>query len=148
VDWLKVVVISSLPISELRGGIPLALYLGFDPVCAYLISVLGNIIPVPFLLALLNIIERIALRTPVSSLYLKVVERTEKRRDLIERFGYLGLTLFVAVPFPITGAWTGCLLAFLLGLNRIKSFVFIVLGILIAGFIVLSSSLGILKSLG
>jgi uncharacterized membrane protein len=71
------------------------------------------------------------------------VRRTERRRDMIDRYGYLGLTLFVAIPLPVTGAWTGCLLAFLLGLNRFKSFFYIALGVTLAGIIVLTTSLGV-----
>ncbi len=143
-DWLRVIVVSALPISELRGGIPLALYLGFNPIEAYTISVIGNILPVPFLLMFLGLIEKIALKTPLSSLYLKIVRRTERRRDVIDRYSYLGLTLFVAIPLPVTGAWTGCLLAFLLGLDKLKSFFYITLGVTIAGIIVLTTSLGVL----
>jgi len=142
-DWLKVVVVSALPISELRGGIPLALYLGLNPVEAYAISVVGNLLPIPFLLMFLSLIERIALRTPLSSIYLRIVRRTERRKDIIDKYGYLGLTLFVAIPLPVTGAWTGCLLAFLLGLDRFKSLVYIALGVALAGIIVLATSLGV-----
>ena len=142
-DWLKVVVVSALPISELRGGIPLALYLGFNPVEAYAISVVGNLLPIPFLLMFLSLIERIALRTPLSSIYLRIVRRTERRKDIIDKYGYLGLTLFVAIPLPVTGAWTGCPLAFLLGLDKIKSLVYIALGVALAGIIVLATSLGV-----
>jgi len=147
VEWLKVLLVSSLPVSELRGGIPLALYLGFDPIWAYVISVLGNTIPIPLLLTLLSFIERFALKTPLSSIYLTIVKRTERNRKVVDRFGYVGLTIFVAIPLPITGAWTGCLLAFLLGLDKVKSLFCIFLGVLIAGVVVLSSSLGIFKIL-
>ncbi|ADB57181.1 COG2426 family protein [Archaeoglobus profundus] len=147
-DWLEVLIVSALPISELRGGIPLALYLGFDPLKAYIFSILGNLLPVPFLLIFLNLIERIALRTPLSRFYTRIVERTRRKKDLIEKYGYLGLSIFVAIPLPVTGAWTGCLLAFLLGLNRMKSFFYIALGVAIAGIIVLASSLGVFKVMG
>ncbi|WP_457549254.1 COG2426 family protein [Archaeoglobus sp.] len=144
-DWLKVVVVSALPISELRGGIPLALYLGFNPVEAYAISVMGNLLPIPFLLLFLSLIEKIVLKTPLSSIYLKIVRRTERRKDIIDKYGYLGLTLFVAIPLPVTGAWTGCLLAFLLGLDKVKSLVCVALGVALAGIVVLATSLGVLS---
>ncbi len=147
-DWLKVLIVSALPISELRGGIPLALYLGFDPLKAYIFSIVGNLLPIPFLLVFLDFIERVALRSPLSRLYIKIVERTRRKSDLIEKYGYLGLSIFVAIPLPVTGAWTGSLLAFLLGLNRTKSFVFIALGVAIAGIIVLASSLGVFSVIG
>lgn len=138
-DWLKVLLISALPVSELRGGIPLALYLGFNPFKAYVLSVIGNIIPVPFLLSLLKFLDRLV----KNGFYSKIVERTRSKKDIVEKYGYFGLAIFVAIPLPITGAWTGSLLAFLLGLDKFRSFLSIALGVLISGLIVLSSSLGI-----
>ncbi len=144
-DWLKVLIVSALPISEVRGGIPLAIYLGFDPLKAYLISVVGNILPIPLLLTFLEFLERIVLRTQLSKLYGRIVDRVERKKCLVERYGYLGLTIFVAIPLPVTGAWTGGLLSFLLRLDKLKSFAFISLGVTIAGVIVLISSLGALE---
>jgi len=129
-------VVSALPISELRGGIPLALYLGFNPVEAYVISVVGNLLPIPFLLMFLSLIERIALRTPLSSLYLRIVRRTDRRRDMIDRYGYLGLTLFVAIPLPVTGAWTEAIASVIFNIKFIHAIIGITLGVLIAGIIV------------
>ncbi len=147
-EWLKVLFVSAMPVSELRGGIPLALYLGFDPLTSYLTALLGNLIPIPFVLYTLNFVERFVQRTPLSKLYSKLIERVERRRVAIEKYGYLGLTLFVAIPLPVTGAWTGALLSSILGLDRLKSFLFIALGVAVSGVVVLTSSLGILKVIG
>ena len=68
---------------------------------------------------------------------------TGMKREIVEKYGYLGLTLFVAVPLPVTGAWTGSLMAFLMHLDRKKSMIFIFIGILIAGSIVLTVTYGI-----
>ena len=141
--WIEVLFVSALPFSELRGGIPLALYLGFDPISAYVLSVIGNFLPIPFLLVFLDLIERLVIKTPISSIYAKVVERTERKKHIVEKYGYFGLIAFVAIPLPFTGAWTGSLLAFLLRLNRAKSLICILLGIMIAGAIVLTASLGV-----
>ena len=131
-----------MPFSELRGGIPLALYLGFDPISAYVLCVLGNFLPIPLLLLTLGLIERVALRLPlISKIYGRIVKRTERKREIVDKYGYLGLTMFVAVPLPITGAWTGTLLSFLLGLDKLKSAFYILLGIMIAGIIVLTTSM-------
>ncbi|MEM0022543.1 MAG: small multi-drug export protein, partial [Archaeoglobaceae archaeon] len=73
--------------------------------------------------------------------------RVERRREIVEKYGYLGLTLFVAIPLPMTGAWTASLLAFLLGLNNLKASIAILLGILIAGIIVLIPTVGVAKLL-
>jgi len=141
---IEVLVVSAMPLSELRGGIPLALYLGFSPLESYILGVVGNLIPVPFILLLLDKIKNIKIKF-ISKAYLEITKRVEKKRDLIERYGYVGLTLFVAVPLPVTGAWTGSLLAFLLGLNKLKSFLAISVGVSIAGIIVTLTSLGVLQ---
>jgi uncharacterized membrane protein len=147
-EVLGVILVSALPISELRGGIPLALYYGFHPLQAYLLCVVGNALPVPFLLLFLERIGKVAERFDLTQrIYGVFVERSKRKRDLIEKYGYAGLTIFVAIPLPITGAWTGSLLAFLLGLRVIKSFSFIFIGILIAGIIVSLASLGVLSFL-
>jgi len=144
---LSVIVVSAMPISELRGAIPLALYYyGIPPIQAYIISVLGNAFPVPFLLLFLDKIGKILDGFKLTSkVYRFFVERSERKRDLIDKYGYFGLTIFVAIPLPITGAWTGSLLAFLLGMKVLKSFSFIFVGILIAGLIVTLASLGVLS---
>ncbi len=136
-----------MPFSELRGGIPLAIYYGLDPLKAYLLAVAGNFLPIPFLLLTLGLIERIALKTPFAELYKRIVERIERRKGVVEKYGYPGLIAFVAIPLPFTGAWSGTLLAFILRLNRVKALVCIFLGIIVAGFVVLSASLGFLRVL-
>ena len=143
-EVIEVLVVSAMPLSELRGGIPLALYLGFSPLESYILGVVGNLIPVPFILLLLDKIKNIKIKF-ISKAYLEITKRVEKKRELIERYGYVGLTLFVAVPLPVTGAWTGSLLAFLLGLNKFKSFLAISVGVSLAGIIVTLTSLGVLQ---
>ena len=147
-ELLSVIVVSALPISELRGGIPLAIYYGIPIFQAYLICVVANALPVPFLLLFLDRIGKILDKFSLTSkVYRYFVERTERKRDIIDKYGYPGLAIFVAIPLPITGAWTGSLLAFLLGLKTLKSFIFISIGILVAGVIVSLASLGFLTFL-
>ncbi len=139
-EVLTVILVAAMPISELRGAIPLAVYYGFSPVKAYVISVLGNLLPVPFLLAFLEKVREVVKKWNLTSGIFEVFERRAlKNRDLIEKYGYLGLTLFVAIPLPVTGAWTGALLAVLLELKDVKSLACIALGVAIAGIIVLAS---------
>ena len=146
-EWLEVLIVSAMPFSELRGGIPLAIYLGLPPAEAFLLAVLGNLLPIPFLLMFLDIIDKIVVRwKPLAEIYLKIVERIERMKEIVERYGYLGLLMFVAIPLPMTGAWSGSLLAFLLRLNKTKALVFIAVGVLIAGVLVLSASLGVLSN--
>ncbi len=144
--WLSVLLVSALPFAEIRGGLPLALYYGLNPLEAYTIAVLGNILPVPLLLLLLDFLVGIATRVNVvDRMYSKIIERVERKKTVVEKYGYLGLTLFVSVPLPVTGAWTGVLIAFLLRMNKVKSFLAIFAGVCIAGIIVLLVSLGVIS---
>lgn len=143
---LYVIIASAAPISELRGGIPLAISLGFSPLEAYILSILGNFLPVPLLLVAMEKLLKIASRVGVLwNLYEKIEARVERRRELIEKYGYLGLVIFVAIPLPVTGAWTACLLAFLLNLSKLKSTLSIFAGICIAGVVVISPIIGLMN---
>jgi uncharacterized membrane protein len=145
-SFLSVLIVSATPVLELRAGIPLAIYLGLNPVEAYILSVLGNFLPVPFLLILLDKLLNLASRFDfVWNTYKKIELRVRRKKDLIEKYGYFGLVLFVAVPLPVTGAWTACLLAFLLSMNRLKATISILAGICIAGVIVLSPIIGLIN---
>ncbi len=145
-DVLKVMAVAAMPVSELRGAIPLAIYCGMSPVQAYVISVIGNLLPVPILLLTLEKIREFARRWDLTSRVLDFFERRAlKNRELVEKYGYPGLAMFVAIPLPVTGAWTGTLLATLLELKPLKAFAFIALGVMIAGLIVLASVVGVLS---
>jgi len=138
--------IATLPVSELRGAIPWALTaggLGWQQ--AYFYAVLGNFLPV---IPLLLLLEPVSLRLRKYSIWDKfftwLFERTRRRSRLVERYEALGLALFVAIPLPVTGAWTGTVAAFLFGI-RFKFAVWAILaGILIAGVVVTLASLGVL----
>jgi len=137
-----------LPVLELRASIPLGLFLGLDPWRVYLLSVLGNITPVPIILLFFRKILEILKNYDVFSFLLSWIYRTgEKRSEIVRRYGPLGLTLFVAIPLPITGAWTGSLIAVLLNLPFQSAFLSIFFGVLIAGFLVLLASLGVISIL-
>ena len=130
---------SMLPIIELRGAIPMAFAFGLPWWQAYIISVFGNILPVPFILLLINIVLKWMSNSKVSFfnkfanfLYRKV----EKNRAKIEKYSFWGLCLFIAIPLPVTGAWTGSLVAAVIGMKPWKAFVSALLGVLIAGVIV------------
>ncbi|MCX8172294.1 MAG: small multi-drug export protein [Archaeoglobaceae archaeon] len=143
-NFLWVLAVSAAPILELRAGIPLAIYLGFNPVEAYLLSVIGNFLPVPFLLItlekLLGVVSKFDF---IWNFYKKIEFRVKRKKELIEKYGYIGLILFVSVPLPVTGAWTACLLAFLLNMNKLKSCLAITVGICIAGILVISPIIGL-----
>jgi len=147
-NHLLPLLVSSSPFIELRGGIPLALALGISPWEAFLMCTLANILPVPLILFLLkklrNFISRLWI---IGDLFLKIEKRVEKRKKVVEKYGYLGLTVFVSIPLPGSGAWTGSLLAFLLDLEFKKSFIAIVCGVLVAGVLITLSSIGVLNIL-
>lgn len=139
--WLAVLVIAMLPIIELRGALPVGLELGMPWYAAFAIAVVGNIIPVPIILAFFPTAEKILRNLRPFELFFDwIFKRTRKKTGKkVTRFRHIALVLFVAIPLPITGAWTGCLVAYLYGLNRVKSFFFISLGVTIAGVIVLAA---------
>jgi len=135
--------LSMLPISELRGGLPFALSQGFSPLKAYLISVAGNILPVFPLLLLFRRLFIFFGRYKITEKTLNwTLARARKREDLVRRYGFGGLILLVAIPLPVTGAWTGTLVSFLLSMKIRHSFLAICIGVGIAGIIVLGLSLG------
>lgn len=136
--------VSMLPVAELRGGLPLAVSLGVSPVKAYFISIIGNIVPVLPLFLVLKYLSKIAKRYTWSSKILNTVERrAQKKKQIINKYGLGGVVILVAVPLPITGAWTGTLVSFLLSIPVKYSFPAIFTGVCIAGVIVLFATLGI-----
>lgn len=147
---ILVFIISVLPILELRGGLLAATLLEVDPLVAYVISIIGNILPVPFILFFIKRII-VWMRKSKINLFNKFAkfldEKVEKNKAKIEKYGYLGLILFVGVPLPGTGAWTGCLLAAVLDMDRKKSFACVVCGVLMASIIMMVLSYGILGNL-
>lgn len=139
-----VVIIAALPVVELRGAIPVALGLGLTPAAAFGLSILGNLLPVPVVLWALQPLRRLlAHRGPVRRFFAWVDRRALARRQLLDRYGPLGLVLFVGVPLPLTGAWTGAILAVLLDLPRLRSLLAIAAGVLAAGLLI-----GTLSTLG
>lgn len=144
-DWY-ILFLSALPITELRATIPLALALGVSPLRAYLLAVIGNLIPVLPVILLLEPLSRL-LRwfPPLERLFQAILSRSRNKGAKVHKYGVLGLMLFVAVPLPVTGAWTGAILAWLFGFNALMAFLSILGGVLIAGFLVSLASLGVLK---
>jgi uncharacterized membrane protein len=140
---LSAALVSMLPIFELRGGIPVAInYFGMDWPVAYAACVAGNMIPVmPILLFLGGVSKGLSRFALFNRFFDWLFQRTRRKGGLIETYGSLGLMLFVAVPLPVTGAWTGSVAAFLFGMKLSSSFLFILLGVLIAGVIVTILSL-------
>lgn len=138
---LRTLLVAMLPIVELRGAIPVGLLLGLSPWQAILWSALGNLLPVPFLLAGLLAARRWASHWPLVGPLLRWVEaRVEKRRQQVDRYGPWGLVLFVGIPLPGTGAWTGAAIAAVLGLPLGRAALAIVGGVALAAALVGSLS--------
>ncbi len=144
-----VFLISFLPIFELRGSIPIGIeFFDLSWWKVYLLSVVGNMVPIFFLLIFLDWITRIGFKYRWSKRFLEwIFARTRKRSAVVEKYEELGLILFVAIPLPVTGAWTGSFAAYLLGLKFWKSIACIFIGVLIAGVVVTSVTLGVAHSL-
>ncbi len=145
---LIVFFISILPILELRGGLIAASLLNVSPLTGYIISIIGNTLPVPFILLFINKILDCMGKSKIkwmNKLSKWLDKKARKHKDSIEKYGYLGLTLFVGIPLPGTGAWTGCLAASVLNMDKKKSFISIMLGIIMASIIMMLISYGLLK---
>ncbi len=133
-----VLILSMLPIFELRLGLPLALTLfKLDYPTALFYSLLGNFIPViPILLLLKGFYKMFEKVKPVKRFLDWIIERTEKKSKDIKKYEFWGLVVFVGIPLPGTGAWTGSLAAVILNLDFKRSLIAITLGIILASFIV------------
>lgn len=146
---VAVFLIAMIPIAELRVALPLALaYYKLPVLTAYFIAVLGNLFPVVFILLFIGpVSDWLIKRSRLFELFFKwLFERT--RNKVIrryEKYGLIALTMFVAIPLPITGAWTGSLAAWLFGIETKKAFSAIALGVMIAGVIVYLVTFGSLE---
>lgn len=145
--WGKIVMtflISMVPIVELRGALPIATGAGLDWRIAIPVAVVGNMLPVPFIIVFIKKI--FALMRKMSNKLDKFVTKMENKafskRDVIDKYGPWGLYLFVAIPLPGTGAWTGSLIAAMLDIPLKKAFPAVALGVISAGIIVSFISYG------
>lgn len=128
-----VFVISMIPILELRGGILAASLLKIPEMQAIPLCIIGNIIPIPFILLFIKQIFKLMKKTRIfRGLIIRLENRAMKKSDQVKKYEFLGLMLFVGIPLPGTGAWTGALVASLLDIDIKKSSLAIFLGILIA----------------
>jgi uncharacterized membrane protein len=127
-----------IPIFELRGGIPVGIALfKLNPLSVYFTCVIFNLVPVLPILLLLNPLRRLLEKVPPFRGVFRFLQRKATRNgELVERYEEMGLALFVGIPLPVTGAWTGSVVAEILDLRVMKSFLFISLGVCLAGVIV------------
>lgn len=136
--------VAMLPVIELRGAIPAGVAMGLSPAAAFAVSVLGNMLPVPFIILLVRRVFRWLKRHSRfwGSLVLKLEAKAHDKSALVIKYRALGLCLLVAIPLPGTGAWTGALVAAFLDMPLKSALPTILLGVLMAGFIVLGVTYG------
>lgn len=146
--YILVFIISLMPILELRGGLIAAALLGLPPVPAYIISIIGNLIPIPLILWLLDYVFDFMKKHNILKKFVLFCERKgNEKKDKIEKLGFWGLVLFVGVPLPGTGAWTGCLIATILRMDKKKAFLAAALGVIMASIIMMLISYGVLANI-
>jgi uncharacterized membrane protein len=142
IAWVLLITIS--PITELRVGIPWGIHSGLDPLLTFLIAIIANaLIFFPIFFALRLFYDKALSRIPLFNKYLDSLRKRGK--PIVEKHGFWGLTLFVAIPLPITGAYTGTILAWLMEMNWRKAFAAIGVGVVIVGIIILLGTLGIIQ---
>lgn len=144
---LIVFIISLFPILELRGGILAAMMLQVEWPIAFIICCIGNLLPIPFILLFIKRIFLWLKNTRFVKLVHRIEQKAEQKSAKVTKYKKLGLFLFVAIPLPGTGAWTGALIASMLDMRIKQSFPFIALGVVTAGFIMTLLSYGVLGNI-
>ena len=136
-----------VPVVELRGAIPLGVSLGLSHLGAMVISVVGNLIPVPFIILFIReIFSWIRKHIPkLNNLITKIEDRAHVKSEKVLRWSAMGLLIFVAIPLPGTGAWTGALIAALLNMRLKSAMPAISLGVLVAGVLVTGITFGFVE---
>ncbi|MDD6985413.1 MAG: small multi-drug export protein [Eubacteriales bacterium] len=143
--YLCVLGIAALPVLELRGAIPYGVANGLPYFGVLAVSVIGNMLPVPFIILFVRkIFDWMKKKSKFLAGIAEMLEkRAENKMDVIEKYEMLGLFILVAIPLPGTGAWTGSLISALLGLRLKNAFPMILLGVLTAGVIMMIISYGV-----
>ena len=127
-----------VPVLELRGAIPIATANGLNFWIAIVCAIIGNLIPVPFIIIFIRKIFAIMRKwsKKLDALVVKLEERAHKKSDVVLKYAFWGLVILVAIPLPGTGAWTGALVAAMLDMRLSKAFPAIALGVIFAAVIV------------
>ena len=144
--FLQTLIMGMTPVVELRGAIPFGLALGLDPLTCYMAAVIGNCIPIPFIILFIEHVFRVMrkLSPKFGALVDKLEQRADEKSDVVQKYALWGLVILVAIPRPGTGAWTGSLVAALMNIPLRKSGPACVLGVLIAGVAVMAISTGVI----
>ena len=137
-DILLTFLVAMVPVVELRGAIPFGVVRGLNLWTAIIASMLGNLIPVPFIILFIRkIFAWMRAHMPkLDGLVLRMEKKAEKNRAAVEKYAFWGLVILVAIPLPGTGAWTGALVAAMMESRLKRAFPAIAIGVAIAGVIV------------
>ena len=147
-NYLWVFFLSMVPVFELRAAIPIGATLGLEWVANYLICVIGNMIPVPIILLFVrHVLEWMKKIPRLDKIALWVENKAQKNTPKVQKYASLGLLIFVALPLPGTGAWTGALVAAMLDMRMKYAIPSIFCGVLIAGLIMSLASYGLVSFL-
>lgn len=144
-DILKTLVTGMLPILEIRGAIPVGVAAGMDPWVSFAVGLIGNMIPVPFLILLTRKVLNWMKKHHLLDKFTSFLERkgSEKAKK-VQRYSFWGLFILVAIPLPGTGAWTGALVASLLDMRLKRALPAIGMGVAVAGLIILVFTYGVI----
>lgn len=149
-DILLTFLVAMVPVVELRGAIPFGVVRGLNIWTAIIASVLGNLVPVPFIILFIRrIFAWMRAHMPkLDGLVTRMEKKAEKNRATVEKYAFWGLAILVAIPLPGTGAWTGALVAALLDMRMRKAVPSILLGVLIAAGIMTAITFGVIHIAG
>ena len=147
---INAIIWSALPISEVRGGIPVAIAQGINPITAFFLCVIANCIAIPITFLFLDYLHKFLINIELYRIFFE--RHLEKARKKLEKSigangEFIALVLFVGIPLPMTGAYTGTLLAWFLNMDRKKAYLSITLGVFISAAIVTTIVLGGIKIL-
>ena len=139
-------IISCMPILELRGGLIAASLLKLNPITSFIICFIGNILPIPFILWFITpLFDKLKKTKLLKPIVLKLENKANNKKNKIEKSEFIGLLLFVGIPLPGTGAWTGTLIASMINMDKKKALLASFLGVILAGIIMMIFSYGLLN---
>ena len=136
--------VAMVPVLELRGAIPLGVSLGLNPWMAMVLSIAGNMVPVPFIIVFIRAVFKwLRERSErLSGLVDRIEASAEGKWEKVHRYQFLGLCILVAIPLPGTGAWTGALIAALMNMRMRNALPAIFVGVVVAGFLITGLTFG------
>lgn len=146
---LMTFLLSMVPVLELRGAIPVGVAAGLPPLAAMVVAMIGNLVPIPFIILFIRrIFSWLKTKGKIRVLVEKLESRAHSKSGIVKKYAGIGLCIFVAIPLPGTGAWTGALIAAILNMRLKRALPYIALGVVIAGFIITCLTYGVTHLLG